>query len=123
MIVYFNKFQAIVLQKGSKNKNTNNKSSIKNITINATKLGEPLEIAIYSAFNFEEQFLFPVKKYIYGQAQLAVSKIYISKKKKEPITISFIYFNFKHCPLFGIFVGGNPQIELIKCKNVDLELY
>ena len=82
MILYFNKFQAIVLQKGSKNKNTNNKSSIKKITIKATKSVELLGIAIYSVFNFEERFLFPVTKYIYGQAQLAVS-INISVKRKK----------------------------------------
>ena len=67
MIEYSSKFQAIALRKESKSKNSNNKLlSIKNITINATKSVKLLGIAIYSDLNFEEQSLFPVKKYIYG---------------------------------------------------------
>ena len=84
MIEYSSKFQAIALRKESKSKNSNNKLlSIKNITINATKSVKLLGIAIYSDLNFEEQSLFPVKKYIYGWAQLAVSKNMSEKIKKN----------------------------------------
>ena len=54
IIVIPDKFQAIVMQKGKKSKNTNNKLSIENITINTKKSVDLLGVALDNKLNLDE---------------------------------------------------------------------
>ena len=66
MIVNPDKLQAIVLQKGNKDNNTNITLNIENITINTSKSVELLETTINNKLNFEEHISVLCKKHLYN---------------------------------------------------------
>ena len=82
MIVNPDKFQAIVLRKGSKINKTNITLNNENITINTSKSVKILEITIGNKLNFEEDISVLCKK---TSLQLnAISRLqkYMGKKKR-----------------------------------------
>ena len=114
MIVNPDKFEAIVLRKGSKINKTNITLNNENITINTSKSVKILEMTIGNKLNFKEDISVLCKK---TSLQLnAISRLqkYMGKKEKEAITNSFVYSNLNYCPLVWHFCEN---------KNVVLELY
>ena len=115
MIVNPNKFQAIVVKRNNKMKDSYS-LNIKQEVINSENSVKLLGVETDDKFSFEKHISTLVKK---ASNQLnAISRIqtFMGFKEKEILLNSFVYSNFNYCPIVSHFCSAKSvkQIERIQ---------
>ena len=122
MIVNPDKFQAIVVKRNNKMKDSYSLNTNQEV-INSENCVKFLGVEIDNKLSFEKHISTLVKK---ANNQLnAISRIqkFMGFKEKEILLNSFVYSNFNYCPLVWHFCSAKSVKKIQKYKNELLEYF